>query len=330
MRLLALLFATLLLTGASFPADSGFFGGGILPGFFGSPQGSAAPPFSGVIDQEPTINHFFGLMAGSLALATAQVKAVDLCDSGVSCAVGATSCIGVKVLATGQLDINSGLYCNSGTSTVSSWCSLLATCVVGGTARVVTLYDQLNQGLTAVGSGYAASPSFILSGVNAQPTMLCVSANTSVLGVVITTISLPFTVGATFERTANFTTPGDYVITSNDANITGTSSANTVGADLDGNGQITATAADGTGTTDFSHFHNAAAAYGAGGTVLYVDGAGTSGAVTFAASTGTLVTFCATASTNFADAYWRRAWTDPTQISTAVGNAVTNSSNTGF
>src|SRR5579859_1059785 len=147
----------------------------------GGPAVSGGSSFVGVIDKESTVNHFFGLVAGSAALASSGVTAADLSNN-------TTTCTGVKVLSTGQLDVSTGLYCNGATQTVTAWCG--ANCVHAGTARVSGLYDQLNPGtIKATGASYAVMPDFILSGVASKPTMGCVSSRSTLLSATITVIS---------------------------------------------------------------------------------------------------------------------------------------------
>jgi len=289
--------------------------------------GSTASSFTGVIDVETTVNHFFGLVGGSRSLASSGVKAADLCDSAVTCAVGANSCIGVKVLSTGALDL-AGNYCGVGAAaSVTTWCSGTATCVSGGTARVIALYDQLNQTTTAT-AAYGAAPDFILSGAASKPTWGCVSARSTQLNATITGIIGAQSFGATFERNANFTTYQAY-ITDNGSTFAlfGPNTANETNGNFFSVGaSMVGSATDGSGTSDFSHFHAALmiAPASAGGASQYIDGSAAGTATTSGTNTtNTTFSLCGY-SGNYADAFMTRAWTDPTQVGATTAQSVTN------
>lgn len=285
--------------------------------------------FTGVIDAESTVNHFFGLVAGSQALATSGVNAVDLCDI-LACALAVNNCTAVKVLSTGQLDTSVGLYCDAGLMTVATWCSSTATCVVGGTARVTGLYDQLNPGtIKAVGAGYATEPDFVLSGFGAKPTMNCVSTRSTILTATISALLSPWSWGATFERNAIFTSFVAYVGDGTAAGggtglLGGTGTVNQIQGQVFGDTGIFATATDGTGTADFSHGHRVL--YGTpattGNQTLYLDGSAATPVSMSPGNTNPQFSICGY-SGNFSSAFMTAAWTDPTQPSSTIGNAVT-------
>jgi hypothetical protein len=290
----------------------------------GGPGGSrGGASFVGVIDEEPTVNHFFGLVAGSASLAASNIKAADLCNA-TGCS-GANLCSGVKVLSTGQLDVSNGLYCNGGTETVAAWCP--ANCTSGGTGRVSALYDQLNQRITASAGSYAVAPDFILSGVNGKPTWGCVSSRNTVLNATITPISAPRSYGITIERNANFTNPGYGV---SDAGATfalgNAGTANTGEANYFGAAGLTASMKDGSGPADFSHLHAMLFTIPSSPTTadLYIDGnSPTTAPLLFVGDSGTTFQICSN-NTNYADAFMTRVWSDNTFVDSTTAKAVTN------
>lgn len=275
--------------------------------------------FVGVIDQETTVTHFFGVVAGSAALATSNVNAVDLNNN-------TTTCTAVKVLSTGQLDVSSGLYCNGATQTVTTWCS--TNCVVGGTARVSGLYDQLNPGtIKATAASYAVSPDFILSGFNSKPTWGCVSSRSTLLTATISTTATPWSVGATFERNGSFTSFAAYATDGGGSyQIGGTSTANQMqGQGFSTGPTITATVTDGTGTSDFSHGHAAlfTVPTGTGNAAMYVDGVSQTPVSGTALSAAGAFAVCGYTG-NFSNAFMTRGWFDPTFVASTPGTGATN------
>lgn len=293
-------------------------------------QSGGGGGFVGVVDQDPNAVHFWGLVAADAAKATANVTAVDLCDNS-SCVLGINECIGVKVLSTGQLDISSGLYCDSvagsPTETVSTWCTNSGNCVVASTdavARITTLYDQI--GSANATEAYATAPGFILSGVSSKPTGMCVSGRSTTMAATITSISAPWSVGGTYERFGN-TGTFNYLISSANFFLGNPNSINNVEAQLFGaTGNIIAAATDGSGATDFAHFHRALMTQPSpsGSVPFYVDGAAaTPGTSTFTATTNTAIATCGTTS-HFESAFFTNAWLDNTEPNSTVGDAVTN------
>ena len=285
---------------------------------------NSGPPavYLGVIDQEPTTTLFGGLMAGSAALATAQTKLVDLSNN-------TTTCIGVKSLTTGQMDLSVGLYCNGATQTVTTWCSTNCT-VASGVARVTKVYEQIGGTITWTSASYAVSPFFVLGTVNGNPSMLCVSANSTYMSATISAINNPMSLGATYERTSNFTNPQNYNYTPGGGDgINAASSANTTQAAFGGAGTVTATATDGSSTADFSHFHNVLGQQNAAGnqSSIFVDGAAAvTNTLAFGNGSGTTSGICGNSVSG--DGFFRRLWFDNT--ATTAGQAVTNSTNVGF
>ena len=304
-----------------------------------------AASFNGVIDTEgSSVQHFWGLAAGSKALGVANTKAADLC-SATGCA-GANLCSGVAVLSTGLLDINTGLYCNSATQTVATWCAgLTSGCTHGGTGRLSALYDQKNPSTAAdefKAASYAVAPDFILLGFTGtlagtqQPVWGCVSSrSTQLVTGTITAVNAPNSLGMTYERNANFTTQATAY---SDGNGTpwfgGTTTTNTIFAVAQST--VTGTAADGSGTSDFSHPHAVLITQppvSAGTFYLYIDGGiGGSTAVSYGDTTTTTLAVCSESNTGQAavDAYMTRVWIDNTQVGTTTAEAVTNSATVPF
>lgn len=294
--------------------------------FSGLSSGTKVPvTFTGVIDKETTVTHLFSVAAGSAALAASGVKAADLC-SAAGCA-GANLCSSVKVLATGALDIAAGLYCNSASQTVTAWCAGLASgCISGGTGRVSALYDQLNQTTVAVAASYAASPDFVLSAFNAKPALGCVSSRSSALTVTLTALNPPYSYGVSYERTGSAAYASAFSDSGSTFSMGGSATANTGWNQLFGNVDIEPPVTDGSSTSDFSHGHRMLSAWptAAGTADVYVDGnAPVTGTSIAGAATITSFTICGYAAT-FINAFMTAAWTDPTQVSLAVGEAVTN------
>lgn len=287
--------------------------------------GVTAPTYTGPADIETTITHYFGTSAASAATATAQVKAADLC-SATGC-TGANLCSGVKVLATGALDVSTGLYCNSASQTVTAWCS--TNCVSGGTARVSALYDHLNQATIASAASYAVAPDFILSGFNSKPVWGCSRTRSSQLTATVTGVSGAYSIGGAWERNATFTSYQS-TVTDNGASyaIGNTSSANQSWQQIFAVVQNNPTMSDGTGTSDFTHGHivlftNPSSA---GTVTTYLDGSipsGGTGSSSTGSSYGTTFSVCGYTS-NFANAFMSRAWTDNTLVGSTVANSVTN------
>ena len=308
--------------------------------------GSSAPPppsFTGVADQETTINHFWGTVAPGRSYL--GFEAVSLCNNASTCgSAGVGTCLNIKTLSpSGQLDVSTGDYCDSGTETVTTWCS--TNCVAGGSARVTSLCDQLTGSSStcpfpATSASYAVSPGFILSGVNSAPTISCISANsTSLTASGWSNLAAGLSVGTTFERTGSFSTfyqwGSDGGTTSGNSGygyfLSGGNAPNTIAGYFNGSGTATATALDGTGTTDFAaaHIHRELMSVPAAASstfTLYVDGA--VGGTSTGSSPGAYgeQSICGTtfAGGSYADVFLTNEWVDSTVVGSTVAEAVTN------
>lgn len=286
---------------------------------FDAPQHGGGGSFVGVADQETTVVHFWGLVAASAAKATANVNAIDLSNNS-------TTCTAVKVLSTGQLDVSSGLYCNGGTQTVTTWCS--TNCAVSSSdtvARITTLYDQI--GSVNLTQAYATAPGFVLSGVSSKPTGMCVQARSSTITGTITSISSPFSAGSTMERYNRFTSFGTLQGVNGDFFLGNYGATNSVWiqAVALSSTQISGVT-DGTSVSDFSHFHRVlwTIPTSTGTSDVYVDGGAPSTASTTGGNlTGTAQQACGSSS-GFADVFFTNYWLDNTQPNSTVGEAVTN------
>lgn len=285
---------------------------------------AAVGGFVGVTDEDPNVVHFYGLVAAGSAHTTHT--AADLCDSAVSCVTAANVCTGVKSLANGQLDISSGLYCNSASQTVSTWASTNCT-FASGTCRIMTLYDQVGSA-NATAVSYTVAPYFILSGVSSKPTGACVAANSTLLTATITSVASPFSLGITFERNATFTTFQEYIgAAPGTIAFGGYGAANSMWAQGSAlaSFQITGVT-DGSGTSDFSKFHRTLLTIPTttGTADVYVDGgAPTTSATTGNNATGTAFGICGT-SGDFSNAFITSAWVDNAQTASGAAEAVTN------
>jgi hypothetical protein len=300
---------------------SAFAQGGMMPG--PGTFHNTGSSFTGVGDVETTIVHFWGLVAASSAKATANVVAADLC-SATGCSA-ANSCTGVKVLATGKLDLT-GNYCGtSSANSVTSWCTSPATCTAGGTARVTKLYNQIGTG-NATAASYAVAPGFVLSAFNSQPAMLCDTARTTIMTATIVAIPAPWSAGATFERTGGFTSFSAFLSdTGNTLYFGGNGTANQVQAEVLGSSDIIVSATDGSSTSDFSHPHSSLFAIPAGASSngnLYVDGAAGTPAATSNSNLGTAIALCGY-SGNVFTGYQTRWWLDNTTVNSTTANNVT-------
>lgn len=309
---------------ASLPA---FAQGGMAPGP-GTAHASGSS-FIGPLDQETTITHFYGMQAGSAALAAANVTAVDLC--GATGCAGANLCTGVKVLATGYLDVGVQLACNGGTQTVTTWCAGLAShCVSSGTGRVSKLYDQ--KGTAHItGASYAVAPDFILAATSSQwsgskPVLGCVSSRSTYMSGTISALAAGQSWGNVYERNGGFASNVNYS-SDNSVYFPGAVGANTYYMFVSPTTVNNATAvADGTGVTDFSHFHRVVSSIpaGSGTTTNYVDGAANGTGTTTGVTSGTTISLCGFASGGFADDFHLAMYVDPTAVNSTVGNAATN------
>jgi hypothetical protein len=297
--------------------------------------GSSAPPppsFTGVADEETTINHYWGTVAPGRSYL--GFEAVSLCNNASTCgSAGVGTCLNVKTLSpSGQLDVSVGDYCDSGTETVTTWCS--TNCVHGGTARLYGLCDQFNGSSStcpnaATPASYAVAPDFVLSGVNSKPTWGCVSSRSTLMDATVTSMSPGYSVGATFERNLNFT--GSFADYFSDTTfiIGGTTSVNQAQGQQASASGIPGTASDGT-TSTFSNFHVGflvtPTTTAANAEIFYIDGASVGTATLgFTDATDTTIGICAEPSASgYADAYMTRAWTDPTVVGSTVANAVSN------
>jgi hypothetical protein len=125
-------FAQLPLTGAG-KAATGGGGGYVGPG-----------------DIVPGARAWWGLRAYSSA--TAGNVAVDLRRASDS-----ANCVGIKTLATGGLDVSSGLYCTGGIQTATGFCA-------STTCSVLKLYDQTGNGNDLVQGIAAKMPVFAFTG----------------------------------------------------------------------------------------------------------------------------------------------------------------------
>ena len=300
---------------AFFWTSAAFAQGGMMPG---PGTTHSVGSFVGVVDQDTTANHFWGVVAASSTAASGGKNAVDLSNNS-------TTCTAVKVLSSGQLDVSTGLYCNGGTQTVTTWCS--TNCAVASTdavARITTIYDQIGSAnLTAT---YSVAPGFILSGVSSKPTGMCVSARSSVLSGSITVISPPWSAGATFERYGGFSSYSALISDNGGSFLLGsTSTANQFQGQVFVGASIFGTATDGTGASDFSHFFRTlyTTPSAAGTAYLYTNGAaGTSGSASGVSGIGAM-TICGY-SGNYAGAFFTNAWTDPNQVGATAAQAATN------
>ena len=269
MRWLALLLALM-----ATPASADLFGpppavvGRLAVPFIPSPN------FVGVVDQETTVTHFWGIVAASYAKAVANTVAADLCNA-TGC-TGANLCSSVRLLSTGYLDLF-GLYCNSNTQSVTTWCS--TNCISGGTGRVVKLYDQIGA-INVASAAYANGCDFIIAASGSQwtgskPVMGCNIATSNLTGV-IPNLPSPSSYGGTWSRygTAAYASWIDDTATNfalGNPNV----SNQIYGQFYVSGGTWNVAATYGSGSTDFSHFHRAVMTTpsGAGTACMYVDGA---------------------------------------------------------
>ena len=201
------------------------------------------------------------------------------------------------------MDLNVGLYCNGGTQTVTTWCSTNCTSS-SGVARVTKWYGQIG-GAAWTSASYAVSPYFVISTINGNPAMLCVSANSTYMTATITTINDPLFTYVTFSRTANFTSFANWLYNpSGNNHLISNGAANQVqfsGGPLPLRQQRMPLV-----STDFAaaHWHNVLGYAVTAGTTnsIYVDGAVP---VTvnpgFGVATGTTAGLCGNSS--FADGY---------------------------
>lgn len=222
--------------------------------------GIAAPTagvsFVGVIDKDPNITLYGGIVAGSTAIANAHATAVDLCKA-TGCA-GTDLCASVPFASTGY--INTSYVCPSTSTSVSSFYSAASgSCATSGSVRVSKVYEQVGGGATSwTAASYAVSPTFCISGgPGALPAMLCARTRTTALDMTVA-ITHPETMGATFERTSNFTSSMGWIeAPAADVLVGSGTSANTAKLDVAGGISITGiTATDGTGLSDTAHYHN--------------------------------------------------------------------------
>jgi hypothetical protein len=282
---------------------------------------NATPAYQGVGDIDTGVAHYWGLTAYSHAVAVGGTQA------GVDLSNNSTTCTGVKFLSTGALDVSSGLYCASGTQTVTTWCS--TNCVYNGSAHIMNLYDQVGSANQAP-AAYASAPVFILSGFNAKPTGQCGGGTGLNMTATIASVSLPLSFSMTYEQFAGFTTPETFESGAGGMFASNNSAANTLAIAATGSATaLTATAANATGTSDFAHGHSFMVTVNAGGTTqsLFLDGAQVSGSpatISFGNATGTTWYLCSNGGFSFPDIYFGRAWVDNTAATTTIANSVTN------
>ena len=306
-------------------------------------SGPVAAPFAGVLDEETTINHFWGVAAPGSA--KTGNEAISICF--VTGCSAANSCVNVKTISTGQLDTAVGTYCGNGTTgavaSVATACAnatfgSTTNCASGKTARINSWCDQFAGSSSTcpaaiTTASYAVSPDFILSGVNSLPTWGCVSSRSTAGTGTITTYSTgAISVGVSFER-LRFSGFYNYFTDTDTAFAMGTNSTASGTAPqfqssgAGGAGSILGTAADGTGTTDFSHLHRALLTIPSGGGTgdLYIDGAApVTGSLSFTSDAGPTLDVCESNAGGYVDAFMTAMWMDPTTVSSAVGEAVTN------
>jgi hypothetical protein len=282
---------------------------------------AAGSSFVGVLDKESTITHCWAIVACGSAKAAAGVAAIDISNSTAT-----VVCTGIKVLNNGMLDVSTGTTYCTGSITVTAVCTG-GLCVSGGSYRITKIYDQVGSA-NQTSASFAVSPDFILSGVSSEPTWGCVSSRSSKLTATITSIVGAQAFGATYERNGSFSSYSA-VLSDNGSSfgLGNPSTANTIWAQVFATtGNITGTATDGSGTTDFSHFHRAllTSPSAAGTADLYIDGnAPATGAASNDNATGTTMGICGYTG-DFANAFMTNAWTDNTQPNSTVGEAVTN------
>lgn len=294
-------------------------------------------PFVGIVDEDTTARNFFGVVAASAAKASAHAVAItQLCNN--STCTGANICTNVPVLSTGYLDVSVGLYCNSASQTVTAWCS--TNCVSGGTARVTGWCDQLSSSCAVTATAaYATAPDYINAATSSQwsgakQVIGCVnSRSTSLVASLGGSNFTSFSMGDTFERNGNF---GTYLVRLNDDSgsgdffgiaFYGTTSANqTLGSLANNTLNLTATAADGSGTTDFSNFNREMVTFPVGASTgsLYVNGSlANSGSGTNAGAYN-VVDICGSTTVGVANAFLINIWTDNNAVSSGVANAATS------
>jgi len=289
---------------------------------------STVAPYAGVADKETTISLYWGLSAASNALATSNVTAADLSDN-------TNTCTGVHVLSTGYLDTTVGTYC-TGTRTVSAVCSAdgAGACANGGIMHVTKLYQQIGATSAPMTATYATAPYFILSGWNGKPMFACQSSVSDTMAATITSVAPPFTLGVSFAQTANFTGYGVYFGDSTATLVQNASAANLVGGSANGGiADVTATATNATGTSDFtlSHAHRVAFSVNSAGTKqsIYVDGAAPVSSTTSYGSGnfGSSIAICVENSSTpvgYADALMSAVYIDPIDGATSASTAIEN------
>ncbi len=213
--------------------------------------GTGGGAYVGPGDVDTTIVIYYGLRGLSAAVAAPGTqKAVRLKRADATTA-------DIVILSNGDLDV----------ATASTFCTASPPC------RVITIYDQANNGFDAASVG--AGPLFTFSCIGSHPCMqFANTANDTLKSGIAAFISVPYTVVAVASRTGNFTTFNMMLADEgNNSDLLFNSTADQV--IFPGGAGVVASATDGALHSVIGVDNNAS-------TIVTVDGADTTGSISSA------------------------------------------------
>lgn len=180
------------------PASANFFGTTLQGnGFFGT----AAEGTQGFVGPGDVTQNAFSSWWSCTRAYSSRMAGTVACD--LQRTSDNATCIGVKTLANGNLDVALGTPC--GGQTVNAFCAATV-------CKVIKEYDQASGLLPLTSASLATSPVLSFNGVNGQPSATCSTANATLLrNTSISFSPLPATLVAEAVRTGD---PGnfDYIL----------------------------------------------------------------------------------------------------------------------
>ena len=282
---------------------------------------SSGASFHGIGDLTLTAGQpFIGGSCARVYKASQANTSTSLCDL-VAVTGGAAVCT-LRASSTGYVDLSA--YC-PGSLTPAAACAAAS----GGSCKVTKVYDLVAGTNPLIQATLGNMPILVFSTLNSLPALFCASATASSLTTASTfTISAPFSLAVVYERTASFTSlSAAWGAVSNNMAFGNAASANTAIIQDSSTANFTAAMSDGTGPSDFTHFHALLGVYGSGvgNSALTIDGTTTTGSTNNSITTA--IRICRGNATASPDGYLMEAYFWPTNGGLTSGDRTSVNSN---
>lgn len=242
-----------------------------------------------------------------------------MCDL-VAVTGGAAVCT-LRATTTGYVDLTA--YC-PGSLTPAAACAAAS----GGSCRLTKLYDLVAGTNPFIQATLANMPNVVFSTLNGLPAVQCVSANSTNLTTTSTvTIAQPYYLTAVYERTASFTSLASALGVSGLSMVFGSNTSANNALLTSASPSLLATMSDGTGPSDFTHFHSMIGIANNTTSVLTIDGADTSGSAGALGITALGLRFCRGNAVATPDGYVMEGYFGPSATSLSSGDRTAINSN---